>query len=253
MPYIGLGLHVLIALFFAVHALKTSRQMYWLIILFSFPLLGSIAYFFTEYLPDMRIQRGVRQAGAVLAKVVDPGRDLRAAREAFEITPTAQNEARLAAALLEADKLPDAVAHYRNCLAGPFGSDPDLRVGAARAHLAMRNFDEAVRLLDAVRAETPSYRSTDTLILLGHARWAQGNVEGARAALAQAAKDHGGIEGRAEYAMFCLDTGDVGTARAIQGDIDIDAKTWNSRTRKLHKPVLNRLAEAWSRAGQSPN
>jgi hypothetical protein len=249
MPYIGLGLHVLVALFFAVHALKTGRPMYWLIILFSFPLLGSIAYFFAEYLPDMRIDRGVRRAGAVLAKVVDPTRDLRAAREAFEITPTAQNEARLAAALMDADKLPDAIAHYRNCLAGPFGNEPDLRVGAARAYLAIRNFDEAVRLLDLVRAETPNYRPTDTLILLGHARWAKGNTDGARAALAQAAKDHSGIEGRAEYAMFCLDTGDVETARAIQRDIDVDAKTWNARTRKLHKATLNRLAEAWSRAG----
>jgi hypothetical protein len=54
MPYIGLSLHILVAIYFAVHALKTGRQMYWLFILFSFPLLGLIAYFFVEYLPDMQ-------------------------------------------------------------------------------------------------------------------------------------------------------------------------------------------------------
>ena len=45
MPFVGLGLHLVVALFFAVHAVRTGREMYWLVILFSFPLLGSIAYF----------------------------------------------------------------------------------------------------------------------------------------------------------------------------------------------------------------
>jgi hypothetical protein len=251
MPFVGLGVHVLVALFFAVHALRTGRQMYWAIILFSFPLLGSVAYFFVEYLPDMRIERGMRNTGVALANVVDPGRMLRAAREAFEITPTAHNEARLAAALHDAEKLPEAMAHYRSCLAGPFGTDPDMRVGAARTYLAMRNFDEAVRLLEAVRTVSPIYKATDTLILLGHARWAQGNLDGARTALVEAAKDNSGIEGRAEYAMFCLDTGAAETARAIQRDIEIDMRTWTSRTRKLNKPTLTRLAEAWSRAAHT--
>ena len=40
MPFVGLGLHFLIALFFAVHALRNGKQMYWLIILFSFPTIG---------------------------------------------------------------------------------------------------------------------------------------------------------------------------------------------------------------------
>ena len=48
MPLAGLGLHFLIALFFAIHALRNGRQMYWLLILFSFPLLGSLAYFVAE-------------------------------------------------------------------------------------------------------------------------------------------------------------------------------------------------------------
>ena len=45
MPLIGLGLHFLIAIFFAIHAVRNRRQLYWLLILFSFPLLGSLAYF----------------------------------------------------------------------------------------------------------------------------------------------------------------------------------------------------------------
>ena len=46
MPFLGIGLHVLVALFFAVHAMRTHQQMTWLFVLFSFPLLGSLVYFF---------------------------------------------------------------------------------------------------------------------------------------------------------------------------------------------------------------
>lgn len=45
MPYFGLGRHIIIARFFAIHAMRTGRQMYWLLILFSFPLLGSVVFF----------------------------------------------------------------------------------------------------------------------------------------------------------------------------------------------------------------
>jgi len=69
MPFVGLGLHLVVALFFAVHAVRTGREMYWLIILFSFPLLGSIAYFFAVYLSQSRLEHGVNKVarGAMLA------------------------------------------------------------------------------------------------------------------------------------------------------------------------------------------
>ena len=102
MPVFGLGVHVLIALFFAVHAMRSGQQMYWLIILFSFPLLGSIVYFVVIYLPDSRLDRGIRKATVAAKNVLDPGRELREAEQAFDLTPTAQNQLRFANALLEA-------------------------------------------------------------------------------------------------------------------------------------------------------
>ena len=58
MPFLGLGLHVIVALFFAIHAMRSGQQMYWLIILFSFPLLGSVVYFVAIYLPSSRLEAG---------------------------------------------------------------------------------------------------------------------------------------------------------------------------------------------------
>ncbi|MGZ8272208.1 MAG: hypothetical protein ACXW1T_13100 [Methylophilus sp.] len=75
MPFLGLGLHIIIAIFFAIHALKNGKQMYWLLILFSFPLLGSIVYFFAEYLLSSKVERGVRQVSSKALELLDPERE----------------------------------------------------------------------------------------------------------------------------------------------------------------------------------
>ena len=95
MPCIGLGLHVLLALFFAVHAVRTGQQLFWLFILFSFPLLGSLAYLVTIYLPNSRLERGAYKAVIAAARAIDPGKDIRTARADFEATPSAQRQLRV--------------------------------------------------------------------------------------------------------------------------------------------------------------
>ena len=77
---VALGLHVLVALFFAVHAIRNGQQIYWLLILFSFPLLGSVVYFFAIYLPNSRLQSGARKVVATAARAIDPSKELREAR-----------------------------------------------------------------------------------------------------------------------------------------------------------------------------
>ena len=125
MPFIGLGLHVLVALFFAVHAIRNRQEMYWLIVLFSFPLLGSIVYFVAVYLPASRLERGARQALSAAVQTIDPGRALREARSAHAYAPTAQTQMRLAEALLEAGEADEAASQYEACLKGPFAADPE--------------------------------------------------------------------------------------------------------------------------------
>ena len=88
MEIFGIGLHVIVALFFAIHAVRSGQQIYWLMILFLFPLLGSLVYFIAIYLPSSGLRQGARKAASVAAQTLDPNRELREARDAFEYTPT---------------------------------------------------------------------------------------------------------------------------------------------------------------------
>ena len=102
MEIFGIGLNILVALFFAVHVVRNGQPLYWLLILFIFPLLGSLVYFFAIYLPNSRLPQGARKVASVAVQVFDPHRELREARAAYDYTPTAQNQMRLASAQLEA-------------------------------------------------------------------------------------------------------------------------------------------------------
>jgi hypothetical protein len=172
MPFVGLGLHILIALFFAVHAMRHGKQMYWLIILFSFPLLGSIVYFVVEYLPASRMQRTAGKVASAAIGLIDPEREYRAATEAYDLAPTAQNKLRLAKAALDKGQAADAAGHYRDALKGPLASDPELQFGLASALLAAggpASGREALQALQALRTTRGDYRRDEVAVVTARA------------------------------------------------------------------------------------
>lgn len=250
MPFIGLGLHFLIAIFFAIHVIRTGQQMYWLIILFSFPMLGSIVYFVAIYLPNSRLERGARQAVAIAAKALDPTRELREARAAFDYTPTAQNQMRLAAALLGAGQAEEAATNYEACLKGPFASDLDIRWGAARAWLASGRHGQAASQLQAIRAQDANFRAEEIALALGRALAGAGRQEEARAEFDSALQRFGSFEARAEYAIWAATNGDRALAERLDAEIQQSMARWNRHTRELNQATLQRLRAAFAAGGR---
>jgi hypothetical protein len=244
--YFGLGAHLIIALFFAVHAIRAGRELYWLIILFSFPLLGSIVYFFAVFLPDTRIEQNMRKAGGKIVKILDPRRELREAKDLFEMTPTTQNQVRLASALLETGDAAGAADHYEAALKGQFSDDADLKFGAARARAEIGQHREAAVLLREIREHTPTYRREETTLLMAKLLGASGQNDAATAEYKRAIAEHNTVTACAEYAIFALSQGDVSTATQLQEHITTVTKRWNKHNRAMNADVIKRLKSAWS-------
>lgn len=243
MPLIG-GLHVLIALLCAVHVVRSGQQLYWLFILFAFPLLGSLVYFFAIYLPNSRLERGAFKAVSAAARAMDPGRDVREARAAFDVSPSAQNQMRLAEALLAAGEPKEAAERFDAALKGPFANDPDLRFGAVRAHVECQRYDQALSHLLALKADRPDYRPDQVLLLLARCYAGTGQSAQAREAFEQAVSRYGSFEAHAEYSIWALATGDAATAARLQTEIDRQVQLWNPVSRELNDPVMRRLKAA---------
>ncbi|MFP5391518.1 MAG: hypothetical protein ACLGI6_08235 [Gammaproteobacteria bacterium] len=244
MPIIGLGIHFAIALFFAVHAVRTGREMYWLFVLFSFPLLGSLVYFAAVFLPHSRIERGLVQAGRKLEQTINPGRQLREAQDAFDLTPTAHNQMVLARALLDAGKVQEAVTQYDACLRGPFAKDPEIALDAAIAKLANKQAAEVIALLQDLRARAPAFRPEQAGILLAKAYVQAHRDAEAAAEFESVVERFDSVEARGEYALWALQTGQAAVAQRELAALDHRRKHMDKYTRSLYQELFRAIDAA---------
>jgi hypothetical protein len=212
---LGIGLHVLIAICFAVHALRTGQDRYWLFILFAFPLLGSVVYAIAIWLPDMRHHRGVRQAVRGARRILDPGRELREAREELEHAATPNNRLRLAEALLEAGQATEAVAQYETVRSGIYANDPYITVRLAHALLEAGRPGEARQLLEKLITDRPDFKSPEGHLVYACAVAAIGDHAKAHEEFDVLVSYYAGLEARARYAEILLGWGERERATSL--------------------------------------
>jgi len=247
MPFLGIGLHVIVALFFAIHAVRSRQNTYWLFILFAFPLLGSVVYFFTVYLPELSSSRHGRAAGRVVTRLINPDRDVREARAALDLAPTVQNRLRLAEALLEAGEAKEAREHFEQAATGPFAHDAALLMGLARARLASGDAAQAQAALQTLFDAQPAARKQAAPALLYAQILAAAGAPDARAAFEQALACADDAAARCLYGEW-LQTQNNDTDRlralALFDDILADAQHWPRHARDHNRPWLQRAQAA---------
>jgi hypothetical protein len=250
MRIFGISLYVIIALFFAVHAVRTQQNMYWLLILFVFPGLGSVVYFFVVYLPALRQSRGARAATRAISQLVDPNRAVREARRDFDRAPTVAHRMRLGAALLDAGNAAEALEHYRAAASGPFSSDPALLQGLARAQFANGNAAATQETLEKLFAVHPLAREQPEPALLYARALAAIGAPGTRAAFEMALTSASDAAPRCLYADWLMaqsDDADRQRARELYAEIVHDARHWPRHAREYNSEWLQRAKAALSR------
>lgn len=244
MHIFGIGIHVVIAVLFAIHAVRTNQPLYWLFILFFFPLLGSLVYGIAVWLPELRMNRGLRIATRKVRQILDPARELREATQATELAPSVGNHLRLADALLEAGRASEAVPHFERALQGLYASDPDIQARLARALLESHRPAETRDLLDRLIAAHPDFKSPSAHLTYARAVAACGDRERAKEEFEVLVDYYPGLEARARYATLLLEWGDAAQAQALAADALRDAKRLPSHTRENERQWIAQLQKA---------
>jgi hypothetical protein len=248
MPIAAGVVHIAIALFFAVHAVRSGKQNYWLFVLFAFPLLGSIVYFIAEYLPTMRHTRTGRRTLRLVQDIVDPKRELREAAAEFDRTPTAYNEARLARAHLAQGDSERAIVHYRNCVAGPYANDPSFLKGLAVALFENGQHAEAATTLERLFAVHPDQRRDELALLYAEALSGAQRVEADRV-FEQVIGQDGSLEARCKHGLHLLQRGRVAEAKAAFEQTLADAKRGHRHSRDLNQEWIREARQQLGKLG----
>jgi hypothetical protein len=242
MPLIGL-IHLALAAYFGVHAVRTGRPYWWLFVLLSFPMLGSMIYFFAEYLPGMRNTRGGLKAARAINNIVDPNRELREAMQEFDRTPTAYNRARLAEALLAKGQTDAAIEHYQQAASGPYARDAAFLRGLGGALLRGGRFGEAVATFARLFEAHPDQRSGGAALMHAEALAGAGRPE-ARQAFDAVVASNASIEAQSKYGLFLLQRGDTAAARAALELALKDAQRGHHHSREMNREWIDKAAVA---------
>lgn len=210
-----------------VHLVKTGRNPLWLTALIFLPMVGAIAYFIVEILPGLGSNRHVRTVTAKATAALDPERELRAARDAVELTDTAANRVRLGDA-------------YRESLAkAPIDARTEAKL--ARAIFEQGHSGEALAMLD--RLEPPAGQSERDRLGLLRARMLEHaeRTEEALALYADVVTRLPGEEARCRYAALLLAEGWENKARKVLEEVEARAKRLD-RTQRAAEAEMYRWA-----------
>jgi hypothetical protein len=233
MPLIAV-IHLAFAIFFAVHAVRTGRPNWWLFLLLSTPMLGSIIYFFAEYLPEMRHTRHGRKAIRAVNNIIDPHRELRDATVEFDRTPTAYNRARLAQALLVKGQVQQAIEHFQVAASGPYAKDSAFLRGLGEAQLVGEKYADAVQTFERLFEAHPDQKTGVSALMHAEALAGAKRPE-ARAAFEAVIAADASIEAQVKYGLFLLDRGERSAGRTALEHALKDAQRGHHHSRDMNR------------------
>lgn len=217
---------------FAIHVLRTGRPIWWLFVIFFFPFIGSVVYFFAEFLPAVRSGRGPSMAKDV-ARKLNPGAEIKRLEDVVALTPTVNNRMELARAYLRAGRKADAVRTYESCAQGIHADDPRLLYEMTIAYFDTGDLEKA---RDSFRRLRKQGTITPEQHLLGaRVHEELGEVETALAEYQALAGRAAGEEGRTRYALLLKAVGRDDEAHAIFDQIVRHARLSSAHYRREEK------------------
>ena len=195
----------LISLGFIVHCIKTGRNTIWvyvLVVMISFPFIGSLVYFGVEILPELLRSRTSRRAVRGLRNTIDPEGDLRKFENEAKVTGNVASRQRYADELVKLGRAKEALPIYQTCLTGVFLDDPKLLLGYAWALFEAGDAAAARKTLDDLIEKNPDFKSADGHLLYARALEAEGDLSKALSEYATLSEYFPGAEAGVRYARL---------------------------------------------------
>ncbi len=207
-----------------VHVFRHGRNTAWVMAIAFLPMIGVIAYFIVEIMPNLSRDRRVRQVKANIADSIDPERRVRESRDAVEFSDTIANRMEYGDALMARERYDQALEQYQ--IAERKSPHVDRTIGMRIAEAAY----EAARVGDALAAldrlpETTSHSEHDRRNLLRAKVAELDGRSGDALTLYRAMVDRvPGDEVRCRIAAILIAGGDRASARAVLNEVEMRKK-----------------------------
>jgi len=237
--YITLGLQAICVF----HCIRRGTQQKWIWVIVFLPLVGCIAYFFSEIVTGRDL--GNLQSG--LAGLVNPAGRISRLENNLQFSNTFNNRIMLADAYLAKGRIDEAIELYTSSLTGAFTENEHVIIQLIAAYSIKQQYAEVVTFARKVYKRPQFFRSD------AHVRYAlaleyTGDHEGAEQEFRKMKAKFSDFGARHQYGMFLLRAGRTEDARLIFEEIITetphlssrerrDSRTWITKTREELKKI----------------
>jgi hypothetical protein len=236
----------------AVHCVRNGRNALWLMVIIFLSIPGCIAYFIFEILPGLGRSREVRAVKQAAAKVLDPERELRAARESLDIADTAASRIALADALCALGKYGEAIAHYEAAEAKtPGAADRTIRLRLAIACFEDGRSGRARTLLESLPPSGSQSDNDRAALLLARLLEVEGENERALAIYADVGERLPGAEAQCRQAALLIAQGRRAAALPLLVEAERRAKRMDRHERAKESDMYDWAARTLAEMRQS--
>ena len=229
----------LIQLALIIHVLKTGRSRYWIMMLIFMPMIGGIAYFIIEVLPEFSGSIAGQRAVRNVKQTLNPGADLRKNEAAWNQSPNVDNGRRYAQSLLDMGKTGEAEEIIRQALKGLFSTEPTLLQLKAQLEFETGRTAETVTTLELLQEHNPDFRSAKGHLLYARALEDEDRIDEAVKEYSAVSGYFPGVEARYRLARCLRIAGNTSAANAEFESILNDARLAPPHFRKSQKTWLD--------------
>jgi len=207
-----------------VHVFRHGRNTAWVMAIAFLPMIGIIAYFIVEIMPNLSRDRRVNRVKANIADSMDPERHVRAAREAVEFSDTVANLLNYGDALVERRRYDQALDQFRRAERKSPHNDSVIGMRIAETAHEAGHVDASLAALDSL-PETGSQSERDRRDLLRAKLTEQdGRSAEALALYRSIVQRVPGDEVRCRIAALLIAMGDKAGARTVLREVEIRKK-----------------------------
>ena len=236
---LSLGLQLLCI----IHCIRNRNNNAWILGIIIGSLIGCLAYFIVEILPDLSRNRQVRAVQGQLVGRIDPERNIRAATQTLDLADTVANRLAMGDALCQRARHSEALDHYHVAESKSAFDDPAVLMRLADVNLELGQIDAALAALDRIPEGGTQSDRNKRHILRARLLEQRGDDRGALRLFEEILDRSTGDEVRCRTAAVRLRMGDKIGAASILREIE-------HRRRHTPKSVIaeNEAMYGWARA-----
>ena len=221
-----------------IHCIRKGKQNNWIWIIVFLPIVGCLAYIFTEVFTGREMQNV--QSG--LGTIFNPGGKLKKLENNLRFSDTFNNRVALADACLEANQTNRAIELYESGLTGNFTENEYVLSKLVIAYFQAKRYDDILPVVRKIY-KLPQFARSRAHILYATALGYTGNLELAEKEFKTMKTKFSNYEARYRYGRFLAGNGRNEEARNLFHEMVNESPHLSSRERRYNSSWISQAKD----------